>query len=294
MSKIRNINAWSMPRIITKDYQKSGKPGQFAITREKGRANRFQVQFALGAIAACPADAARIVQDALEILVWKIQDNWSNGLSAAGWPLRKPKPKKQNRKIPGIRRRIKYEKAGLYENEAIDGTAASRHNQETEKNAKYLARLSAWEATVKKNYTYKKELYRPPLNVTAENKIVGYWSGLLANSLAVATVKIKSRKGRVPQTVRTRLTVSPSRADAMKGLQMFDIVEGGDQTWQLVHDFMRKAVRETVIYRNWDNAKPITQNEIAKKYNDFLKRHVFSERAIKKIARTLVKGYSAI
>jgi hypothetical protein len=294
MSRLRAnkmVNAWIMPRIATKDYGKSGQVSQFAITREKGRANRFNVNFQLGSLAACPADAERIITDALNILCWKIQENWRSGLSAAGWTLKKPKRK--GRKIPGIPwRRVSYEQAGKYENQSIDKTM--KFSARTEKNAKNIDAQKAWSKSVKKNFTYKKELMRPPLNVTPEEKIVGHWSGLLSKSLTIATVRIKSKKGRVPQMVRTRITVAPSRADAMKSMKMFDIVEGGDNTWSFVHDFIARAVKQTVIYRNWDNARPITQNEINKKYNDFFRRHMTSAKVMKMLTRTLTKGYGMI
>ena len=287
---MKKVNAWIMPQIITKGYQKSGLPGEFAITREKGRANRFQCIFQLGSIAACPADAERIVHDALQIMCWRIQQNWSEGKSAGGWPLKKPK--KKGRKIPGIRRRVDYDYAGKLENKGLDGTI--KYQTVTEKNAEYIQRQKDWAKTLKKNYTWLGELIKPPTDIDADNKMVGYWSGLMTKSLKVAAVRIKVRKGRVPQTVRTRITIAPSRGDACKSMKMFDIVANGDKTWQLVENFLKRAVQETIIFRNYNNSRPITDNEVAKKYQDFIRKQLLSTRILKTLNRTLRSGWSAL
>lgn len=285
----RRDGFWVMPRIASRST-KDGKLGmQHGVVRAD-RGNRFNVQFDLGSIACCAADAERIVQDAMRILVARVKANWSRGRSAGGEPLDPPKKRYKRRKIPGIPRTMTFPEAARLENKVIDGQMT--YQKETEKNRDRIVRLKEWAKTVKRNYQWNGQLYRPPKTI-GEEKVVGYWSGLLVASLAASTVRIKSRAGKVPKRVQCRITISPKRAGAMKSMRMWDMGPN-DEAWREIGIFLSEAVLQTTAFKSWQDKRDWSQSELRTLYRNFLRKHGNSRRILTMLNKAFQQGWAVV
>lgn len=279
---------WVMPRIASRQ-QKGPLAQQHGVVRGD-RGNRFHVQFDLGSIACCAADAERIVQDAMRILVARVKANWSRGRSAGGEPLDPPKKRYKKRKIPGIPRSMTFKEAAALENKVIDGQMT--YQKKTEKNAERIARLKDWAKTVKKNYQWNGQLYRPPKGI-GEDKVVGFWSGLLVASLAASTVRIRSRAGKTPKRVQCRIQISPKRAGAMKSMRMWDLGPN-DEAWREIGIFLSEAVRQTTAFKSWQDKRNWSNSELRQLYRNFLRKHGSSRRILTMLNKAFQQGWAVV
>ena len=277
---------WVMPHIASRSTKDPLFAQQYGVVKGD-RGNRFHVQFDLGSIACCAADAERIVQDAMRMLIARVKVNWSRGRSAGGEPLEPPKKRYRRRKIPGIPRSMTFPEASRLENKVIDGKMTYQHV--TEKNADRIATLKEWARNVKRNYQWNGQLYRPGLGVT-ENKVVGYWSGLLVSSLTASTVRIKVRQGKVPKRVQCRITISPRRSGAMKSMRMWDLGPN-DEAWREIGIFLSEAVLQTTAFKSWRDKRDWSESELRRMYSQFLRRHLSRRRILSLLNQQFQKGW---
>lgn len=281
--------AWVMPRIASRSTKDPLFRQQHGVVKGD-RGNRFNVQFDLGSIACCAADAERIVQDAMRILVAGVKANWSRGRSAGGEPLDPPKKRYKKRKIPGIPRSMTFAQAAALENKVIDGNL--KYHKETEKNRERIQKLKDWARQVRKNYTWNAQIYRPPKNI-GEDKVVGFWSGLLVASLAASTVRIRARNGKTPTRVQCRLSISPKRAGAMKSMRMWDLAPS-DPVWQEVQTFMRWAVMNTTAFKSWSNKQDWNQSELRQMYRTMLRRYGSGRKILTALNKAFQQGWAVV
>lgn len=265
------MKPWIMPKLVA-----SKKTGQ--LISSTTRANRFGVNFELGGMGVCAADAEAMVQDAMNNLVAMVRKLWAEGKNPTGQQL-----EDRSAKVRGavLYNRGSWENLAKHEAEVLNGTYKINRKKKnsSQKDIDYIAKQKEFVKDVKRNYMWKGKVYH-----SSAKNYVGTWSGLLSDSLTAEKVTIKSRSGKIPTRVTCRLTVAPSRGAVVirKGMNKLD---SNSAAFEDTSNYLRDCVKDTTQFKSYKDSDRITLAKLQAIYNSYRAKKQILSKIMKTAAR---------